>query len=71
MFFKIKQKILFNMFMDLVGLSSILIISLFVFLIAKTNRSLALILFVALGVRIFGIFINQHFMLLPDSMGCN
>lgn len=54
---------------DLIGLLSIFFITLFVFLIARRNKSIALILYFALGVRILAIFFNQYMMILPDSTG--
>ncbi len=54
---------------DLIGVSSILFVTLLVHLVAKIRPSIALILYAALAVRILTIFINQSLFILPDGIG--
>jgi len=54
---------------DLIGLTSILIVTLIIFFLAKRWPSTASILYVALAVRILLIFLDNNFITLPDSQG--
>jgi len=54
---------------DLVGLTSILIVTLIIFILAERRPSVALILYVALIIRVSLIFLSNHSIKLPDSSG--
>ena len=54
---------------DLVGLISILIVTLIIFILAVRRPSVALILYVALIIRVSLIFLSNHSIELPDSSG--
>ena len=54
---------------DYIGLISLLLVTLLVRKIALKQPSIALILYVALGIRILAIFINHNIFILPDGIG--
>lgn len=54
---------------DINGLSSLIIVTIFIYFLAKRNPSLATILYVALFLRIFIILLSQSLIVLPDSVG--
>ncbi len=54
---------------DLLGLTSILLVILITVILAKRWPSVALILYAALSVRIFTIFLSNGYIILPDSAG--
>ena len=54
---------------DLIGLTSILWVILIVCFLAKRRPVMASILYVALGIRIFFIFVDHNIASLPDSRG--
>ncbi len=54
---------------DLIGLSSLLLVTLLVHVIAKFRPPVATILYVALAVRILAIYLNNSVFVLPDGLG--
>ena len=54
---------------NMVGVLSVLIVSLIVFFLSQHWRSVATILYVALFIRVFVIFLDNNFINLPDSQG--
>ena len=54
---------------DFLGLSSIAVVTLIVYVLAKRQPAIALILYVALGIRVLFIFLNQDIIILPDGIG--
>ena len=54
---------------DVNGLSFLLVVTIFVYFLAKRNPSLATILYVALFLRIFTLLLNQILIVLPDGVG--
>ena len=54
---------------DFLGLLSVVAVALIVVSVAKIQPAIAPILYVALGIRILAIFLNQDILFLPDSRG--
>lgn len=54
---------------DFNGSSFLIIVTIFIYYLAKRNPSLATILYVALFLRIFTILLNQIILVLPDGVG--
>lgn len=54
---------------DINGLFSLIIVTIFIYFLAKRNPSLATILYVALIIRVFVILLSQSLIVLPDSVG--
>ena len=54
---------------DINGLSSLIIVTIFIYFLAKRNPSLATILYVALIFRVFVILLSESLIVLPDSVG--
>ena len=54
---------------DFLGLLSVVAVALIVVSVAKIQPAIAPILYVALGIRILAIFLNQDILFLPDSSG--
>jgi len=54
---------------DMVGLASILVVIIVIILLAKRRPEAAVILYVALALRMLTIYIGNNFFTLPDSAG--
>ena len=54
---------------DFLGLLSLAVVTLIVFVLAKRQPAIATILYVALGIRLLVIFLNQDIFIFPDSIG--
>ena len=54
---------------DFNGLSFLIIVTIFIYYLARRNPSLATILYVALFLRIFTILLSQIILVLPDGVG--
>ena len=52
---------------DLLGITGIILVSLFTYIIALKHPKISKILFVALGVRVFILLLGHYFFTLPDS----
>jgi 4-amino-4-deoxy-L-arabinose transferase-like glycosyltransferase len=54
---------------DLIGLLSVVAVALIVVSVAKIQPAIAPILYIALGIRILAMFLNQDILYLPDGIG--
>ena len=54
---------------DFLGLLSLAVVTLIVFVLAKRQPAIATILYVALGIRLLVILLNQDIFIVPDSIG--
>jgi 4-amino-4-deoxy-L-arabinose transferase-like glycosyltransferase len=54
---------------DFLGLLSLAVVTLIAFVLAKRQPAIATILYVALGIRLLVILLNQNIFIFPDSIG--